>query len=196
MKEIKLTIIIPVYNQEELVIRALDSIPYDDRIEIIAIDDASIDNTLSALREYQQNTSKNIAVLYNLTNMGVGFTVNKGINEAKGEYIVLLGSDDYFIEMPIDELDGTDLIYFDLEINDGSHMYVNEKTKHGYCGSTKFMRREFVGKTREPNIRQGEDYWFYKELLKKNPSEKFLHRAIKHYNYPRENSLTWKAIHG
>lgn len=194
-EEIKLTVIIPVYNQEKLVIRALDSIPYDDRIEIILIDDASIDETLYTIREYQCNSEKNIAILTNLTNQGVGYSVNRGIDEAHGEYIVLLGSDDYFIDIPLDELDGTDLIYFDLRINDGSYFELNDTTKYGYCGSTKFIRRKFIGNLREPNIRQGEDYWFYKELMKKQPTEKFLHRAIKHYNYPRENSLTWEATH-
>ena len=36
----------------------------------------------------------------------------------------------------------------------------------------------------------GEDKPFYEELLSKNPTEKFTHLVVKHYNHPRENSLT------
>ena len=188
----KLSVIIPVYNQEELIVRAINSIPERDDIEIIVIDDCSIDDTLNTVRRIQQNTGKNLCVLYNRENKGVGYTVNRGLDVATGEYIVLLGSDDYFVDLDraMEELDGTDLIYFDLETNDGTRFILNERTKVGYCGSTKFMRREFVGETREPELRAGEDWYFYKELLKKKPTEKFTHQIYKHYNFPRENSLS------
>jgi glycosyltransferase involved in cell wall biosynthesis len=41
----KVSVIIPVYNQEVLVLKALDSIPTRDDIEIIVIDDGSTDDT-------------------------------------------------------------------------------------------------------------------------------------------------------
>ena len=47
----KVSIIIPVYNQEELVIMALDSIPKQrEDIEVIVIDDGSTDDTLKNLQ--------------------------------------------------------------------------------------------------------------------------------------------------
>lgn len=53
------------------------------------------------------------------------------------------------------------------------------------------MRREFIGDTREPEEKKAcEDYYFYQELLKKNPTEKFTGIIAKHYNFPREGSLT------
>ena len=45
----KVSVIIPVYNQEELIIRCLDSIPKRDDIEIIVINDGSTDKTLHTL---------------------------------------------------------------------------------------------------------------------------------------------------
>lgn len=195
---IKLTVIIPVYNQEDLVLRAIRSVPCRDDIEIIVIDDCSTDGTLEVVRLYQMYSKQNIAVLYNEKNMGVGYTVNRGYDVANGEYVVLLGSDDYFVnlEEAIDKLDGTDLIYFDLEINDGTFWKLNDESKWGYCGSVKFMRREFIGGTRCPEIRRAEDFYFYNELMSKNPTEKFLNRNImyKHYNYPRINSLTYNYL--
>ena len=198
----KVSVIIPVYNQENLIIKAIESIPKRDDIEIIVIDDCSEDNTWNALIEYRNKNPQmfNLILLYNEENKGVGYTVNKGYDNARGEYIVLLGSDDYFyidkFEEILQELDGTDLIYFNLQLNDGYIWHLNEETKHDYCGSTKFIRREFLGNTRNPEIRAREDWYFYNDLLKKNPTEKYTDKAIKHYNFPREGSLTWIACNG
>lgn len=192
----KLTVLIPAFNAENTILRAIKSIPPLKDIEIIVIDDCSTDDTLEVVRLYQQYSPQNIVVLHNATNMGVGYSVNKGLDFARGEYVVLLGSDDYFIDLYVlDELDGTDLIYFDLQINDGTIFHLSDETKFNYCGSTKFIRREFIGETREPEIRQAEDKFFYQALMLKNPTEKFLNRVLKHYNYPREESLSWLATH-
>ena len=198
---IKLSVIIPVYNQERLCLIPIQSIPCRSDIEIIVIDDGSTDSSYSELKLYQFYSQQNIVLLHNDENMGVGYAINRGLDVAQGEYVVLLGSDgDYFVNLNegMNELDGTDLVYFSLEINDGSFWEVTEESKFWFCGSVKFMRREFIGDTREPNLRQGEDWFFYTELMEKNPTEKFLDNSImyKHYNYPREGSLSWNAQHG
>ena len=185
-----LSVIIPVYNQEKLVIRALESIPEREDIEIIVIDDGSTDNTWNMLLKYRDDNinKKDIVLLYNEENKGVGYTVNRGYDNAKGEYIVLLGSDDYFtdkFEESLKELDGADLIYFNLEDNKGNIWEINKQSKEMYVGSVKFMRREFIGNTRCPEIRAKEDLSFYNELMKKKPTEKFTYKAIKHYNCKR-----------
>ena len=177
MNKIKLTVALPVYNQEKLIIKALDSIPNRDDIEIIVCDDGSTDLTYQKTDEYKRSNNKNIILFDNKENKGVAYTVNRLYDKAKGEYIVLLGSDDYFyteeFEKAIELLDGTDLVYFNLQINDGTIFRLNEETKHNYCGSTKFIKRDFLGNTRNPEVKAREDWFFYKELLKKNPTEKF-----------------------
>lgn len=196
MNEIKISVIIPCFNQEELVIKAIDSVPKRDDIEIIVIDDGSTDNSWNNLLEYRNRHPEmlNLILLYNEENKGVAYTVNRGYDVARGEYVVLLGSDDYFytnaFEQIIKELDGTDLVYFDVRINNGEEWSLNNDSKHVLCGSYKFMRRAFIGDTRCENKVSGEDVGFYKELLSKKPTEKFTHIIVKHYNHPRENSLT------
>lgn len=193
--------IIPVYNQRELVIKALDSVPVRDDVEIIAIDDHSTDKSYGRMLKYKnEHPERRLRLFRNLENRGVGFTVNKGYDKARGEYVVLLGSDDYFYTdefvKAMAELDGTDLVYFNLRINDGFIWELNETMKTEYCGSTKFIRREFLGETRNPEMRAREDYYFYHDLLKKEPTEKFTNLIVKHYNFPREGSLTWVACNG
>ena len=197
----KVSVVIPVYNQESLIERAIRSIPLRDDIEIIVVDDGSTDDTWNKLVTIgMELNDPNFIVLHNRKNMGVGYTVNRGLDIADGEYIVLLGSDDYFYTdeflKAMEQLDGTDLVYFDLKVNDGSIFKLTEESKRNLCGSTKFMRKEFVGDTRNPDIRQAEDWFFYEELLKKNPTERFTNLIVKHYNFPRKGSLTDIAVNG
>jgi len=203
MNEIKISVIIPCYNQQDLAIKAIDSIPKRNDIEIMVIDDGSTDNTWNNLLEYRNKHPEllNLILLYNEENKGVAYTVNKGYDLANGEYVVLLGSDDYFytdkFEEAIKELDGTDLVYFNLQINNGEVWRLTPENKTGLCGSVKFMRRAFIGNTRcDISRRQAEDLYFYKELLEKKPTEKFTDITLKHYNYPRANSLTDLAKRG
>lgn len=196
MNNIKVSVIIPCYNQEKLIIKAIESIPKRSDIEIIVIDDGSTDNTWNNLINYLKDDDKlNFILLYNEENMGVAYTVNKGYDNANGEYVVLLGSDDYFytdkFEEALKELDGTDLIYFNLQINNGEIWRISQANKDFYCGSVKFMKKEFIGDTRCPvEKRQAEDRAFYNDLMKKNPTEKFTDITVKHYNFPRRDSLT------
>lgn len=191
-----LTVIMPLYNQERLFKIGLDSIPPRDDIEIIVIDDGSTDNSLHEAREYQQSSEKNIVVLSNKKNRGVAYTVNRGLDIATGKYVVLLGSDgDYFVNLSegMKYLDGTDLVYFPLEVNSGA-MWRPEDCRAGSC---KFMRREFIGDIRNPLLLNCEDNEFYKLLEQKDPTESILGSNImyKHYNYPREGSLVWQVDH-
>lgn len=190
---IKLTVIIPVYNQEQLVLRALHSIPCRDDIEVIVVDDCSTDGTFEELITYQHYSNQNIIILANGENRGVGYSVNKGLDAAQGEYVVLLGSDDYFMGDLLEVVDklSCDLTYFDLEINDGTIFKLQEDTKELYCGSTKFIKRSFLGDSRCPEVRFAEDQALYKQLLEKNPTEEFTNKVLKHYNYPREGSLCY-----
>ena len=192
----KVSVCIPVYNQEELVVRALESIPSRDDIEIIVIDDGSTDNTWHELLRYRDNhEEQNIVLLYNKENKGVAYTINKCYDVATGEYIVALGSDDYFyteaFEECMKELDGTDLVYFDMKVNNGDIWTIDNASKMVLVGSVKFIRRAFLDDTRCPeSFESGEDKFFFWRLLEKQPTEKFTHLVVKHYNHPRENSLT------
>jgi len=196
----KLSIIMPVYNQEDLVLRALKSIPLNtDDIEIILINDGSTDNSLEIMATWMQTHDYlcPIKLISSRHNCGIAHAMNVGFDEARGEYIVSLSSDDYFLTdfskfIPL--LDGkNDLIYFDLEINDGTIWHLDEKSKKAFVGAVKFIRREFLGKTRIPDLKYREDVPFSKKLYAKKPKEVFTGIVLKHYNYPREGSLTWQA---
>ena len=67
----KVSILVPCFNQEVLAIKALDSIPRRDDIEVIARDDGSSDNTLPNLLRYkEEHPELNLRVEYNGKNLG------------------------------------------------------------------------------------------------------------------------------
>ena len=91
-----ISVIIPVYNREKLIKNALNSVlkqTIADKIEIICVDDGSTDNTVEVIKNYQKK-HENI-FLYQQENSGPGVARNLGIDNAHGEYIVFLDSDDW-----------------------------------------------------------------------------------------------------
>lgn len=197
----KITVIIPIYNAEATLQRALDSIPVSDDLQILLLDDGSTDNSWEiALKWWRKHCIDGTGSIIHRwdTNKGVAATMNLGFNLARGEYIVSLSSDDYYMA-DFDQfkpyLDGNnDLVYFDLEVNDGSIWHLDENTKKDYVGAVKFIRREFLGDTRVPDMKWHEDKPFSEELYAKNPKEVFTGVVLKHYDWPRIGSLSWQAF--
>lgn len=91
----KISTIIPVYNQEKYIEKALKSIvnksfqPY----EILIINDASTDKTQDKCKEFKI-LYKNIRIINLTQNMGVSNARNIGIDNANGDYIHFIDSDD------------------------------------------------------------------------------------------------------
>lgn len=194
----KITVIMPIFNAEDTLQRALDSIPLADDIQVILLDDGSTDRSwqiaLDWWREYHAGTIHRWE-----NNKGVAAAMNLGFSLARGEYIVSLSADDYYL-VDFDQfrpyLDGkNDLVYFDLEVNDGSVWHLDENSKKEFVGAVKFIRREFLGDTRIPNLKWEEDVPFSKALYAKNPKEVFTGIVLKRYNFPREGSLSWQKNH-
>lgn len=188
----KLSIIIPVYNQEELVIKCLDSIPLRDDIEILLIDDGSTDNTYKNILNYKNNSTKNIRLFKNNKNMSVGYSRNRGIENSTGEYIMFVDSDDYLYPVLnefILELTGEDIVYYGLIENDNTHLIPTPSNIENLCGTVKAIKNTLINNTRYPHINFAEDWYFNKELLNKNPTKKFTNIYLLHYNHPRKNSL-------
>lgn len=88
---IKVSVIIPVFNAGKYVREAIDSVLAQDvAVEIIAVDDASMDNSLSILESYGDR----ITVLRRLENGGIGVARNDGLSVARGDFIAFLDADD------------------------------------------------------------------------------------------------------
>ena len=96
-KQPLISIIIPAFNAEASIERAVSSVINQTyrSIELIVINDCSLDNTSKLLRSFVDNTIK-ITVIENKTNNGVATARNQGIDAANGDWITFLDADDFF----------------------------------------------------------------------------------------------------
>lgn len=92
-----ISVIIPMYNAEKVIVNALDSVKNQTSkhdFEILVVNDGSVDKSKEVVETYiQQNPELNI-LLINQENGGVSKARNTGLEAAKGDYIALLDSDD------------------------------------------------------------------------------------------------------
>lgn len=95
-KDIKVSIIVPIYNVEKYLRKCIDSLVSQtlDEIEIILVNDGSPDNSQTIIDEYVEKYPDKVIGLYK-ENGGLSDARNYGIPYAKGEYIGFLDSDDY-----------------------------------------------------------------------------------------------------
>lgn len=92
---IKVSVIIPVYNAEKYLERCLDSVCNQTLkdIEIICVNDASIDNSIEILNDYSKRYS-NLKVIDCAKNGGESKARNIGLDNATGEYVAFVDNDD------------------------------------------------------------------------------------------------------
>lgn len=120
MKEVKISVIIPVYNTEKFLERCLNSVIKQTlkEIEIIVVNDGSTDNSLEIIKKIKETDAR--IILINKENEGLTKTRNRGLEIASGKYIYNLDSDDYLEENTMfEELynkcenDNLDMVVFD-----------------------------------------------------------------------------------
>ena len=89
----KISIIIPCYNEENTIEKIIDKILNQSQFdkEIIVIDDYSTDNTRKILKEIKDK--KISKLLLNESNFGKGYSISKGIENAKGDIILIQDAD-------------------------------------------------------------------------------------------------------
>lgn len=101
---IKYSIITPVYNREDCILRCMHSVTkqlcnYVD-IEHVIVDDGSTDQTPKIIKDYS-STHQHVVYLSFPDNKGTNAARNAAITIAKGEFCIILDSDDYFVDNAI-----------------------------------------------------------------------------------------------
>mgnify|MGYP005843933915 CR=1 FL=1 len=124
----KLSIIIPCYNEERTISKLLDKVLKADigkvKKEIIIIDDGSRDKTLSIAEKYVKNKSY-IKLLKNKNNRGKGFSIRKGLKKATGDIILIQDAD---------------LEYYPSDYNELIKPIINNEVKVVY--GSRWLRKE------------------------------------------------------
>lgn len=92
------SVVMPIYNCERFLAEAIESILCQknidsNAIEFVIISDALTDNSLNIAKKYQAKDSR-IKILENDLNLGIAASLNKGIDVARGKYIIRMDGDD------------------------------------------------------------------------------------------------------
>lgn len=97
MSSKSVSVIIPLYNHEKYIETAVNSVisQGDILLELIVIDDGSSDSSAMIMDALAQKNPELITFIRQ-TNHGAHATINRGLAMARGEYVTILNSDDYF----------------------------------------------------------------------------------------------------
>lgn len=127
---IKLSVIIPLYNKEKYIATTVNSVlqqSFKD-FEIVVVNDGSTDISLSIVESISDQRIR----LINKQNEGVSATRNRGIQEAKGDYIMFLDADDVLLpnafsefERMVSESNGYDILVASFVEKDETGNIVN-----------------------------------------------------------------------
>ena len=130
----KVSVIMPVYNGERYLRKCIESVLNQTLkdIELICINDCSIDSSYSILQEYAQNDSR-LKIINSEENLGQSISRNLGINSAKSPYIMFIDQDDWYeleaCEKAYNQIlqNKNDFVIFKLRYQsaDGSRNYID-----------------------------------------------------------------------
>lgn len=150
MSNIKVSVIVPTYNDEKYIKRCINSILNQTlaEIEIIIIDDGSTDSSPAICDQYAKDYPDKIIVKHT-ENQGLGLTRNYGVTFAKGEHIAFVDSDDWIEKEMYKEMyekamqDDCDIVICDIFYYDVAKNVINRKYSiNDYDG--KFDLKEYI----------------------------------------------------
>lgn len=188
LHSIDLSVIIPVYNVEKYLPHCLESvlIQADNNIEVIAINDGSIDKSPEILDQYA--TQYPSLKIINQPNQGVSAARQKGITVAHGKYILFLDADDFLEASSLSILykkaieadaDMVLMDYYTYNPDDQKKTYIQQISIHQYS-QTSLLKQMFCAE-------RAWAVWSY--IAKKE-----LHETIK-YNLVSDLSIGEDAVY-
>lgn len=192
----KFSIIIPVHNAEDRICKALDIIKsqtFTD-YELICVCDACTDRSASICRGY---TDK----VYEVDFHNDGLARSKGLDVAKGEWVLFHDDDDWWMSSRVLEIINmmlqrigdihVDVIHCGFEWK-GIGTMTSSHPNGGLWMNvwSKVWKRSAIGDTRFPNVHSVSDAKFCEEMYKKNLKIVLWDYVFYFYNYMRKGSIT------
>lgn len=191
----RFSIIIPFHNAADRMRIALDSVKkqtFTD-YELICVCDACEDNTVEIAREYTDNVLE-----VNFKNDGA--TRSAGLDIAKGEYVLFLDDDDYWmheyvlqqIHDKLCESSSPDILCFSFIFRGWKYATpTGNQGRHWIAVWNKCWKRTAIGGTRFPALKHGDSY-FHRDMFAKGLRIVDWDMPMYYYNYMRPGSLSWK----
>lgn len=205
-----LSVIIPAYNLEKYISNCLDSILSQiktNNIEIIIINDGSIDKTEIVCQQYCQKY--NFIKYFYQENSGVSCARNSGLKKATGKYVWFIDGDDLIYPGILDDVLAVLINDYDIIVGNMVKSYNGKISsnvkKNGIVLNdgninllslwVNIIKRDFINRNRfiiNEQLNYTEDMDFVLEALTKTDSICFLDRVIYIYNQTRNESATKK----
>ena len=204
-----ISIIVPIYNVEKYVRKCLDSLKSQTmkEIEVICIDDGSTDRSGEIADEYASDVYPIFHIIHT-ENRGLSAARNRGIDEARGGWLMFVDSDDWvereFCEIPYEKAleYGADLVIFRAfyerncrrikKNNCEIHGLINEYTAHtsgGVVAWNKLYEKSLFEKIRYPEARVYEDIATTHKIVHIAKRIYVLNECLYHQVY-RKNSIS------
>ena len=216
------SVIIACYNCQNYLDETIDSLlnqtlPFKDNIQVILVNDGSIDNTEETCQKYLNQYPENIIYIYQ-ENQGQAVARNNGMKYATGDYINFLDSDDKFSKNTFEEVlnffeNNTEvnfasvpMFFFDGEEGEHPLNYKYEKTKvvdlnenwdyPQLHANASFFKSELFPKYQfATNIISSEDALMINKMLIDNPSYGVVKNAKYWYRRRKNNSSTLNSVY-
>ena len=190
------SVITPQHNSAEFMRKGLDSIRKQDfaDYELIVVCDACTDDTYEIAKEY---SDFQIATEFGRA----GMARNVGLDIAKGEWILFMDDDDWYlpgafrkIAEELDRQKDIDILAYGFEWKHMKTAYQSEARIYPAIWN-KAWRREFIGDERFPDWIHTDDLGFAKKMHKKARFG-YLYEALYYYNFMRVGSVSDKIRNG
>lgn len=197
---IKFSIIIPNYNKEKYIEECLNSVFYQTytNYEVLFIDDNSTDKSVEIAKNY------NITLLHS-NQRHAGGARNIGLENATGDYIIFLDSDDYLttndvLEKLANHINDEDIIFLNYTKNDFGKIsfieeanqdisYIIENTRNLGC-PTKCFKKTIIQDIRFPECKRYEDINFALEAMCKSNKYSFFKDSFFTYRKTEASNTT------
>lgn len=208
------SIIVPIYNSFKFLNRCIESLVMQTvhDIEIVLVDDGSMDDSLSLCKEWARKDGR--IIIIEQENSGVSVARNRGIEVSTGEFIILLDSDDWLalntVEVLLDEQrkNNADCVIFGFNQTNGNlwapseekvyNTLVELKTDFPFWLNTellsssvnKLYKRELIKNEYPVGMAFGEDLLFSLDYLQQCRCISFIKTPLYQHEVFNQTSLT------
>ena len=166
----KISIIIPIYNSQIFILQIIKSIQVQslEDLEIIFVDDCSLDNTTQIITRLQKK-DKRIILLKNKKNKGPFYSRNKAVIFARGEYIQFIDSDDILINNILEKAylvaknNNIDIIQYKFIKKKKKISIIDESTSFKVINQPELSDQMYYGKGK---LMQ-DNYYIFNKIIKK-----------------------------
>ena len=194
------SVVIPTYNARSTIERALQSVANQslNATEVIVIDDASTDDTITIVSEFSATSKIAIRILRSDQNAGPGSARNRGWDSSTGEFIAFLDADDVWhpqkLEIQVREMqkNGSFVMSCHERIVSTSHIFpsfdetkvstrelsLNDFIIKNRCSTPTVMVRKSINERYQNDKRHAEDYLLWMEIIANHGNALFIHSPL------------------